>query len=113
MLAIIKYANLALSFFLELCMLVALGYWGFQSKAFIAKVALGIGIPLLTIIIWGCFFAPQAKWPLQDPWHLLGELCIFGLAAVALFISGQRTLSVTFALIVIGNFILAYLWGQA
>ncbi len=30
-LAAIKNANLALAFFLELAVLVALGYWGFQT----------------------------------------------------------------------------------
>jgi hypothetical protein len=40
-LEVIKGANLALRFLLELCALVSLGYWGFKTASgAIAKVAL-------------------------------------------------------------------------
>lgn len=40
----IKGANLALRFLLELCALIALAYWGFETgSGAIAKFALGIG----------------------------------------------------------------------
>jgi Protein of unknown function (DUF2568) len=43
MLEVIKTANVALRFLLELCILVALGYWGFQTgQGQLAKIALGI-----------------------------------------------------------------------
>jgi hypothetical protein len=44
-LTIIKNANLALAFFLELGVLVALGYWGFQTgQGTIARIGLGTGL---------------------------------------------------------------------
>ncbi len=48
MLELIKGANLALRFLLELCALGALGYWGFKTgNTTIAKIALGVGAPLV------------------------------------------------------------------
>src|SRR5215211_3227281 len=44
----VKFVNLALRFLLELCALVALGYWSFKGGGGpIMKLALGIGAPLL------------------------------------------------------------------
>ena len=45
--AILKSVNLALAFLLELAMLAAYAYWGFQAgTSIIMKVVLGIGDPL-------------------------------------------------------------------
>jgi hypothetical protein len=41
---VLKYANLALAFLLELCALAALGYWGFVTAGGLpAKIGLGVG----------------------------------------------------------------------
>jgi len=47
---LIKSANLALRFLLELCALVALAYWGFQTgRGLIVKIGLGMGAPLIHV----------------------------------------------------------------
>ncbi len=62
MLELIKGANLALRFLLELCALVALGYWGFKTGGgLMAKIGLGIGAPLAAAVVWGVFVSPQAR----------------------------------------------------
>ena len=67
-LTVIKNANLALSFLLELCVLVALGYWGFQTgQGTIAKIGLGIGAPMVAVVVWALFGAPKSAWRLQGP----------------------------------------------
>ncbi|EGG37973.1 conserved domain protein [Paenibacillus sp. HGF5] len=49
-----KILNLALRFILELILLFSIGYWGFHfGSGLVAQVALGIGLPLLTAVIWG------------------------------------------------------------
>jgi Protein of unknown function (DUF2568) len=49
---LIKGANLALRFLLELCALGALGYSGFKAgNTTIAKIALGVGVPLVAAIV--------------------------------------------------------------
>jgi len=113
LLTIIKNANLALAFFLELGVLVALGYWGFQAgQTTIARIGLGIGAPVVAIVVWGLFGAPKAVWHLNGTARLILQVVFFGSAAVALFVSGQRVLGVAFALVFVLNSILAYVWAQ-
>ncbi len=110
---ILQYTNLALRFFLELCALMALGYWGFQTgKGVMLKWLLGIGAPLLTAVMWGTFGSPNAAVKLSAPLHVLLEVLVFGLPAVALFAAGKPTWAWIFAITVIINRALMYVWGQ-
>lgn len=110
---VIKNANLALAFVLELCVLVALGYWGFRTgHGTIARVGLGIGLPAVAVVVWGLFGAPTAPWHLNGPWRAPLEVLFFGSAAAALFGTGQRALAVAFALVFVLNRALIFIWGQ-
>ena len=56
---VLKYANLALAFLLELCALAALGCWGFVTGGGLpAKICLGVGVPLLAAVLWGVLVGP-------------------------------------------------------
>lgn len=110
---IVKSANLAAAFMLELCMLAALVYWGFRTgNGTFAKVGLGIGVPLLVVVVWGLFLAPQATVPVSGPLYLALKVVIFGLATAGLVRSGHPVLASVFALAVILNAILAQVWQQ-
>jgi len=98
------YTSLTLSFLLELCVLLALGYWGFQiGPTMVARIGLGIGAPLLAIGIWALFGAPKSAWQLHGFGRLLLVVFFFGSAAVALFMAGQPTLGAIFALVFVLN----------
>jgi len=113
MLTILKNANLIVAFLLELCVLVALGYWGFQTgQGMIAKIGLALGAPVVAVVVWALFGAPKAVWRLLGPWHLIVDVVFFGAAAVALLTVGQRQLAMAFALVVVINHVLVYVWGQ-
>ena len=113
MLELIKGANLALRFLLELCALIALGYWGLKTgSGAIAKVALGIGVPLFVAIVWGVFVAPRAPVELPGVLVLLLQVLVFGSAAAGIAATGHRTLALAFAVVVVINAILMYAWGQ-
>jgi hypothetical protein len=85
MLELIKGANLALRFLLELCALVALGYWGFKTgSGMLTRIALGIGAPLVAAIVWGPFVAPGAPVSLSLPLTLLLQALVFGSAIAGL-----------------------------
>ena len=110
---IAKSANLALSFILELCMLAALGYWGFKTgSATLVQLILCLGIPLLTAVIWGIFLAPASARRLREPFHVSLELIIFALAIIALYTAGQPTLAVIFGVVYVINVVLRLVWHQ-
>lgn len=113
MFAFIKNVNLAVAFLLELCLLAAFCYWGFSTNwGIIARIGIGIGVPVLVAIIWGCFEAPRAAWPLPEPWHLLVKLALFGLGSAALCAAGRWKLGLSFTVIFLISMALAYAWGQ-
>jgi 4-amino-4-deoxy-L-arabinose transferase-like glycosyltransferase len=110
---ILRAANLALSFLLELCMLAAFAYWGFTIGAgLFAQLLLGIGVPVIIIVIWGIFLAPASTRRLQGWSHWLLEIVIFVLAIVALYTAGQSTLTMIFAAVYTVNVILRLVWKQ-
>jgi hypothetical protein len=110
---IIKSANLALRFILELCALAALGYWGFQTgQNVFVKIGLAIAAPLLAAVVWGTFIAPQAAVPVPVWAWLVLQVAVFGCAAAGLVATGHRTLAVVFVLTVVINGVLMYVWRQ-
>lgn len=111
--ALLKNTNLALAFLLELCMLAALGYWGFTlDQGLAVRVGAGLGAPILAALIWGVWMAPRALNRLPEPLHLIVELIIFGLAIAALYAAGRTQLALTFGLVYALNVVLRYAWGQ-
>ena len=113
MLLAIKYGNLALAFFLELCALAALGYWGFRvGSGTLAKFALGIGIPLLTAVVWGLFIAPRATVTVPAPVNAALRILVFGLAVAGLAAAGRPTLAWVFGAAVAVNLALVRVLGQ-
>lgn len=111
--SIIKGANLALRFLLELCALAALCYWGFKTgTGVVAKVGLGIGAPLLAAVVWGTFVAPGAPVAAPGALRLVLELAVFGSAVAALWSAGRTNLAWTLGLAYVINRALMYVWGQ-
>lgn len=111
--AVLKMLNLAVRFLLELCMLAAVGYWGFKTQTtWLMRILLGIGLPVLIAALWGTFLAPRATHPLRGARFPLLELVLFTSGAVALFASGKPTLGWTYTTVLVANKILLTLWKQ-
>jgi hypothetical protein len=110
----LKSTNLGLAFLLELAVLAALIYWGFAtgSNIFI-KIVLGIGVPLVAIIVWAVFGAPRSARRLQGNWYWLLRVVFDAVGVVALYIAGQHLLALIFALLVLLNCVLGYFRQQA
>lgn len=71
---VLKLLNLALRFLLELCLLAAVGYWGFKTQSgLLMKILFGIGLPVLIAVLWGTFLAPGQSAPCAAcrflPWN--------------------------------------------
>jgi hypothetical protein len=111
--SLLKPANLALAFLLELCMLAAFGYWGFQTgSGVVMQLLLGLGVPAIAIVIWGILLAPRSARRLTGTPYTALKLIIFGLAALSLAVVGQTTLAIIFAILVVINVVLGYVWKQ-
>jgi hypothetical protein len=101
----IKYANLGLAFLLELCVLAALAFWGIHTgESTLAKIALGVGTPLVAAILWGIFASPRAPMLVPLPWHRLLEVAFFGAGVLALFLAGQPLLAIIFLVLLVVNY---------
>ena len=110
---IVKAANLGLRFLLELCALAALGYWGFRTgQGMPAKLALGVGTPLLAAVVWGVFVAPRASVRVPTAVWLLLQVLVFGAAVAGLVAAGHPRLAWALGATVAINGFLLYAWGQ-
>ncbi len=110
---ILKTLNLAVRFLLELCMLAAVGYWGFKTQSgWAMRIILGIGLPILLVVIWSLFVAPKAAYPLCGIPPMVLSLILLGSGALALFASGRADLGWIYAIILIVNQVLLVVWKQ-
>jgi hypothetical protein len=93
--AILQAINLGFRFVLELCLLAALGYWGFQlDQNLLLRIVAGIGVPLLAATVWGLWVAPKATNQLADPARFGVELTLFALGAGALWVAERPFLGI-------------------
>lgn len=112
--AMVKVLNLVIRFLLELCILWAVGYWGLRTgSTWLGQVGWGIGAPLLIAVLWGCFGAPKAIFPIHGLLLLGFEVVIFGAGPLALYAAGRPALALAFVVIYVLNKILLALWQQS
>ena len=109
----IKVANLAIRFLLEICVLISIGYWGFKTgSGWLLKIVLGIGVPLLIVVIWAMFGAPKSSMRLEGLLYLLLEVIVFSSGVAALVLTRNYALVWVFAVVIIINRILLLVWRQ-
>jgi uncharacterized protein DUF2568 len=95
---VLRDANLAVRFLLELAALAAVAWWGWTVSA-----ALAIVLPLAVAVVWGLFVSPKAKFRVSRPiWYAL-QVVIFGVASLALASVWSVAAAVGFALVVTAN----------
>lgn len=109
----LKGINLVVRFLVEICVLIAVGYWGLKTgSGWPLKLFLGIGVPLLIAVIWGLLGSPKATFHLQGISLLLLEVIVFGSGVLALFLTKNNLLASVLALTLILNRILLFVWTQ-
>lgn len=107
-----RSAVLTARFLLELGLLAALSYWGFQAgDGVLVKVLLGLGAPLLAAVVWGMFLSPKASVRLPPAVLVVLELVLFAIAAAALAVAGHPALAVALAVAAIGQRIVLSVLG--
>lgn len=109
----IKSINIAVRFLLELCLVAAVAFVGYKlpSQTWLRWLAAG-GFVIVTASVWGYFIAPKAEHLLLQPYRLLVELVLFGLAILGLGLIGQPKLALLFAVITAVNEVLLIIWKQ-
>lgn len=110
---LLKSLHAAAAFGLELCMLAAYTYWGFHLDANIFyQIIAGIGIPLVVVILWGIWLAPNADLRLGMSWLVVLKTILFGLASLALIVSGQEGLGIILLSVYGASETLGLIWRQ-
>lgn len=113
MLIVLKGANLALRFGLELAALAAFGLGGYRlGGASFWRFILVFGAPLAAAVLWGLFASPRGAARLADPGRLIFEAAFFGVAVMSLALAGYPTPAWALGLAVLANELLLALWGQ-
>ena len=105
-----KTFHLMLAFTLELALLAALGYWGFHNRKMPEKYLLGVGAPILAVILWWIWAAPKSANRLQQPGLLLFKISLFGLAAFGLYRSGQSGPALLLMVLAVLSAVWEFLW---
>lgn len=91
---LLKNANLALRFLLELAALAALAAWGFQvSESWLIRLPAAVVAPSVAAIAWGLAVSPKARLSLHWAARLAVEVAVFLAAAAGLALSGQASLA--------------------
>jgi hypothetical protein len=108
----VKAANAAFRFLLEVCTLAVFAYWGLASADGLSALLRSVGVPLLTIVVWGTFGAPGAPLRASTPVRLALLAVIYGWAVAALWSTGQSALAVALGVAVVVNTALLVAYGQ-
>ncbi|HEY6801171.1 MAG TPA: YrdB family protein [Agromyces sp.] len=92
--------NDILRFFLELFAFVSLGIWGFLAFPLPwPGVLIGIGAPLLAILVWALFVSPKAVFRIDVFGKALVEIAVFSAAAIGWWMLGQPVVAIVFAVV--------------
>lgn len=92
--------NDILRFFLELFAFVSLGIWGFLAFPLPwPGVLIGIGAPLLAILVWALFVSPKAVFRIDVFGKALVEIAVFSAAAIGWWMLGQPIVAIVFAVV--------------
>lgn len=98
-----RLGNLGLAFLLELGAVAALAYWGFRTGGTLpTKLALGIAVPGVAVVLWALFAAPHATYSVPAL-AVATKVLVFGAAALALWQLDHRVMAVALPVVVVAN----------
>jgi hypothetical protein len=103
-----RIINSALAFFVEIAMVVALGWSGYQVANYRpVQYVLLIALPLFAIIIWSIWAAPRSARRLQRPWLNIFKLLLFSATVILLYKTNHLAAAITFGTVAFVNELLA------
>lgn len=109
---IIRSFNLAFRFLLELSALAALVYAGSRAAQLSVAITLAIAAPCCFGILWSLFAAHKARYALARAAKAIVGFLLLEASAAALAIGGRPALAALFAVLILVNSMLLYVWRQ-
>ncbi len=108
----LSWVNVALRGVLEAGIVAGLAWWGIhEGTGLAAKTVLGVAAPAVGFGIWGALdFRFAGRY--AEPLRLIEELAISALAALALWVIGQRGLAIALAALSVLHHALVYTLGE-
>ncbi|WP_372984372.1 YrdB family protein [Microbacterium sp.] len=79
-----------------------LALWGFATWPFPYNVILGIGAPLVVILIWALFLSPRPVLRLHPFLRVVVELLIYVGVTIAWWLMDQPLIGIAFAVVAVG-----------
>ena len=91
--------NDVIRFVLELFAIVSLGIWGFLAWPLPWNILVGIGAPVVAILLWALFRSPKAVLDVDAFVKAIVEIVVMGSAAFAWWDLGQPVVATVFAVV--------------
>ena len=96
--------HLAIRFFMELAVLIFIGYWGFTIDGnILTKGLVGIGGPLVIALLWGAFVAPKATYSINSLGKIMIEVAIFLLGIYTVYARFGKMAALLLAIMMVVN----------
>lgn len=90
-----------LAFVCELFALGTLAFWGFAGFPFAWNLLVGIGAPVLALLVWALFVSPRAVFAVHPFVRAIVELLVYLAATLALWDMGLPWVGVGFAVVAV------------
>jgi hypothetical protein len=90
-----------LAFACELVAFITLAIWGFGMWPFPWNIVVGIGAPVLAIVVWALFVSPRAVFAVDPFVRGIVELLVYASATIAWWSMGLAWVGVVYGLIAI------------
>ena len=90
-----------LAFVWELLAFGALALWGFAMWAFPWNIAVGIGVPVVAILLWALFVSPRAVLAVHPFVRGFVEVVVYASATFALWSMGLTWVGLVFAVVAV------------
>ncbi|MGB3732609.1 YrdB family protein [Microbacterium sp.] len=87
--------------------LVSLALWGFGSWTLPWSIVVGIGAPVVTLLVWALFISPRAVLHLHPFLRALVELLIYAAVTLAWWSVGQAWIGLAFAVVAVAVGVIA------
>ncbi|MCX7523340.1 YrdB family protein [Microbacterium sp. STN6] len=93
--------NDVVRFVLELFAFATLAFWGFVAWPLPWNIVVGIGAPVIAIVLWALFRSPKAVFHIDTFGRAIVEIIVMAAAALAWWDLGQPIVALVFAVIAI------------